>query len=164
MFTGDNLEVAKDISSKLGIKDYKYNMLPDDKYNELTKILKKKNNNKLVAFVGDGINDSPVIALSDIGFSMGGVGNDSAIEASDIVITNDNLKSLLTAIKISKKTNTIIKENVTFAILTKITILILSVIGIASMWQAVFADVGVTIITIFNTLRLLKGRYYEKNK
>ena len=164
MFTGDNLEVAKDISSKLGIKDYKYNMLPDDKYNELTKILKKKNNNKLVAFVGDGINDSPVIALSDIGFSMGGVGNDSAIEASDIVITNDNLKSLLTAIKISKKTNTIIKGNVIFAILTKITILILSVIGIASMWQAVFADVGVTIITIFNTLRLLKGRYYEKNK
>ena len=164
MFTGDNLEVAKDISSKLGIKDYKYNMLPNDKYNELTKILKKKSNNKLVAFVGDGINDSPVIALSDIGFSMGGVGNDSAIEASDIVITNDNLKSLLTAIKISKKTNTIIKENVTFAILTKITILILSVIGIASMWQAVFADVGVTIITIFNTLRLLKGRYYEKNK
>ena len=164
MFTGDNLEVAKNISSKLGIKDYKYNMLPDDKYSELTKILKKKNNNKLVAFVGDGINDSPVIALSDIGFSMGGVGNDSAIEASDIVITNDNLKSLLTAIKISKKTNTIIKENVIFAILTKITILILSVIGIASMWQAVFADVGVTIITIFNTLRLLKGRYYEKNK
>ena len=164
MFTGDNLEVAKDISSKLGIKDYKYNMLPNDKYNELTKIIKKKKNNKLVAFVGDGINDSPVIALSDIGFSMGGVGNDSAIEASDIVITNDNLKSLLTAIKISKKTNTIIKENVTFAILTKITILILSVIGIASMWQAVFADVGVTIITIFNTLRLLKGRYYEKNK
>ena len=164
MFTGDNFEVAKDISSKLGIKDYKYNMLPNDKYSELTKILKKKNNNKLVAFVGDGINDSPVIALSDIGFSMGGVGNDSAIEASDIVITNDNLKSLLTAIKISKKTNTIIKENVIFAILTKITILILSVIGIASMWQAVFADVGVTIITIFNTLRLLKGRYYEKNK
>lgn len=164
MFTGDNLEVAKDISSKLGIKDYKYGMLPDDKYNELTKILKKKKNNKLVAFVGDGINDSPVIALSDIGFSMGGVGNDSAIEASDIVITNDNLKSLLTAIKISKKTNTIIKENVIFAILTKITILILSVIGIASMWQAVFADVGVTIITIFNTLRLLKGRYCEKNK
>lgn len=164
MFTGDNLEVAKDLSFKLGIKDYKYNMLPDDKYNELTKILKKKNNNKLVAFVGDGINDSPVIALSDIGFSMGGVGNDSAIEASDIVITNDNLKSLLTAISISKKTNIIIKENVTFAILTKITILILSVIGIASMWQAVFADVGVTIITIFNTLRLLKGRYYEKNK
>lgn len=164
MFTGDNLEVAKNISSKLGIKDYKYNMLPDDKYSELTKILKKKNNNKLVAFVGDGINDSPVIALSDIGFSMGGVGNDSAIEASDIVITNDNLKSLLTAIKISKKTNTIIKENVIFAILTKITILILSVIGIASMWQAVFADVGVTIITIFNTLRLLKGRYCEKNK
>lgn len=164
MFTGDNFEVAKDISSKLGIKDYKYNMLPNDKYNELTKILKKKNNNKLVAFVGDGINDSPVIALSDIGFSMGGVGNDSAIEASDIVITNDNLKSLLTAIKISKKTNTIIKENVIFAILTKITILILSVIGIASMWQAVFADVGVTIITIFNTLRLLKGIYYEKNK
>ena len=164
MFTGDNLEVAKYISSKLGIKDYKYGMLPDDKYNELTKILKKKKNNKLVAFVGDGINDSPVIALSDIGFSMGGVGNDSAIEASDIVITNDNLKSLLTAIKISKKTNIIIKENVTFAILTKITILILSVIGIASMWQAVFADVGVTIITIFNTLRLLKGRYYEKNK
>ena len=158
MFTGDNLEVAKYISSKLGIKDYKYGMLPDDKYNELTKILKKKKNNKLVAFVGDGINDSPVIALSDIGFSMGGVGNDSAIAASDIVIANDNLKSLLTAIKISKKTNTIIKENVIFAILTKITILILSVIGIASMWQAVFADVGVTIITIFNTLRLLKGK------
>ena len=164
MFTGDNYEITKNIGSKIGIKDYKYNMFPEDKYNELTKIIKKKKKNKLVAFVGDGINDSPVIALSDIGISMGGIGTDSAIEASDIVIMNDNLKSLLTAIMISKKTNIIIKENIIFALITKITILTLSVIGMATMWQAVFADVGVTIITIFNTLRLLKGRIYEKNK
>ena len=164
MFTGDNLEIARDISNKLKIEEYKYNMLPYDKYNELTKIIKNKKNNKLISFIGDGINDSPVIALSDIGISMGGIGTDSAIEASDIVIINDNLNSLLTAIKISKKTNTIIKENIIFAILTKMTILILSVIGLANMWQAVFADVGVTIITIFNTLRLWKGKQYEKNK
>ena len=164
MFTGDNLEIARDISNKLKIEEYKYNMLPYDKYNELTKIIKNKKNDKLISFIGDGINDSPVIALSDIGISMGGIGTDSAIEASDIVIINDNLNSLLTAIKISKKTNTIIKENIIFAILTKMTILILSVIGLANMWQAVFADVGVTIITIFNTLRLWKGKQYEKNK
>ena len=131
-------------------------MLPDDKYKELEKILANKKDNTIVSFVGDGINDSPVIALSDIGISMGSLGTDSAIEASDVVIMNDNLDKIVTAINISKKTNKIIKQNLIFAITVKLSVLILSLIGISTMWEAVFADVGVTVLCILNTLRLLK--------
>ena len=130
-------------------------MLPQDKYNELEKIINKHDKYK-VAFVGDGINDSPVLARADVGFSMGGVGSESAIEASDVVIMTDNVGKILESIKISKKTCKIIKQNLIFSISVKLLVLILSVFGIAGMWQAVFADVGVTIITIFNTLRILK--------
>ncbi len=156
MFTGDNEIHAREIAKKLKI-DYESEMLPTDKYKALEIIQNKKiNQNDKIAFVGDGINDSPVLALSDIGISMGGVGSNAAIEASDIVIMNDDLDKINIAINISKKTNHIIKQNLTFAISTKIIILLLSMLGFAGMWQAIFADVGVTLITILNTLRILK--------
>ena len=155
MFTGDNEEIANHIANELNIKEYKANMLPTNKYEELEKMLDKESKNR-VCFVGDGINDSPVIALSDIGISMGGVGTDAAIEASDIVIMTDDLSKIPEAIGISKKTGRIIKQNLIFAITTKILILIFSTIGIAEMWEAIFADVGVTLITILNTLRILR--------
>ena len=153
MFTGDNEMHAKEIASKLDI-EYQANMLPTDKYKSLENL--KNNNSYKIAFVGDGINDSPVLALSDVGISMGGVGSNAAIEASDVVIMNDDLDKINEAINISKKTNFIIKQNLVFAISTKVIILLLSVFGIAGMWQAIFADVGVTLITIFNTLRILR--------
>jgi len=151
MFTGDNELSAKGIATDIKI-DYKANMLPNDKYEQL-ELLKE---NSVIAFVGDGINDSPTLALADIGISMGGVGSNAAIEASDIVIMNDDLSKINEAIILSNNTNKIIKQNLIFAISTKVIILLLSVIGIAGMWQAIFADVGVTLITILNTLRLLK--------
>ena len=157
MFTGDNLEVAKKVSKEIGINDVKAEMLPTDKYSELEKIIKNKKDGK-VAFVGDGINDSPVLALADIGISMGGIGSSSAIEASDMVIMTDNLNKIGEAIKISKFTNKIIKQNLIFALGTKILVLILSVLGFAQMWLAVFADVGVTLITILNTIRILNKK------
>lgn len=153
MFTGDNKNIAEEIGIEIGIENIKSEMLPQDKYNELEKMI---NPNKKVAFVGDGINDSPVLARADVGISMGGVGSESAIEASDVVIMTDNVSKILEAIKISKKTCGIIKQNLVFAITVKILILLLSVLGMSGMWQAVFADVGVTILTIFNTLRILK--------
>lgn len=158
MFTGDKKEVAEKIAEEIKIKQVKSEMLPQDKYNELEKIINEKNTkqNKKVAFVGDGINDSPVLARSDIGISMGGIGSSSAIEASDVVIMTDELSKIVDAIDISKKTNKIIIQNLTFSIGIKILTLILSLFGIADMWQAVFADVGTTLITIFNTLRILK--------
>ena len=156
MFTGDKKDIAKEIASKVGIDEVKSNMLPQDKYKELEKVLKHNNSGKKVAYVGDGINDSPVLARADIGISMGGIGSNSAIEASDIVIMTDELEKITEAIKISKKTNRIIKQNLIFSIGIKILILILSVCGITDMWEAVFADVGTTLITILNTIRILK--------
>lgn len=155
MFTGDNSQVALKIAKELEISEVKAEMLPTDKYNEMEKILNQKLNSEKVVFVGDGINDSPVLARADIGISMGGVGSESAIEASDVVIMTDHISKILDAIEISKKTCRIIKQNLIFAIGTKILILLLSTVGVAGMWQAIFADVGVTLITIMNTLRIL---------
>lgn len=153
MFTGDHKEVAQKIAKKIGLNDVKYEMLPTAKYAELEKEIEK---GKKVAFVGDGINDSPVLARADIGISMGAIGSSSSIEASDVVIMTDELDKIIDAIDISKKTNNIVKQNLIFAIGVKILILILSVFGIATMWEAVFADVGTTLITILNTIRILK--------
>ncbi len=156
MLTGDKKEVATRIAKEVNIDEVKSEMLPQDKYNELEKVLDNNITEKKVAYVGDGINDSPVLARADIGISMGGIGSNSAIEASDMVIMTDELKKIIEAIQISKKTNRIIKENLIFSIGVKILILLLSILGIADMWEAVFADVGTTLITIFNTIRILK--------
>ena len=153
MLTGDKKEVATRIAKEVNIDEVKSEMLPQDKYNELEKVLDNNITEKKVAYVGDGINDSPVLARADIGISMGGIGSNSAIEASDMVIMTDELKKIIEAIEISKKTNRIIKENLIFSIGVKILILLLSILGIADMWEAVFADVGTTLITIFNTIR-----------
>ena len=156
MFTGDKKEIAEKIAKEVGIKAVKSEMLPQDKYNELDTIIAKKDEKQKVAFVGDGINDSPVLARADVGISMGGIGSSSAIEASDVVIMTDELSKIVDAIEVSKKTNKIIKQNLIFSIGVKVLTLVLSLFGVADMWQAVFADVGVTLITIFNTLRILK--------
>lgn len=156
MFTGDKKEIAEKIAKEVGIKAVKSEMLPQDKYNELDTIIAKRDEHQKVAFVGDGINDSPVLARADVGISMGGIGSSSAIEASDVVIMTDELYKIVDAIEVSKKTNKIIKQNLIFSIGVKILTLVLSLLGVADMWQAVFADVGVTLITIFNTLRILK--------
>lgn len=156
MFTGDKKEIAEKIAKEVGIKAVKSEMLPQDKYNELDTIIAKREENQKVAFVGDGINDSPVLARADVGISMGGIGSSSAIEASDVVIMTDELSKIVDAIEVSKKTNKIIKQNLIFSIGVKVLTLVLSLFGVADMWQAVFADVGVTLITIFNTLRILK--------
>lgn len=154
MFTGDNNAVALDISKKLGIEKTYYELLPEDKY----KLLENEIGNGVVAFVGDGINDAPSLALSDIGISMGGIGSASAIEASDVVIMTDELSKIISAIDISKFTKKVIKQNLLFAIIVKILVLVLSNLGIASMWQAVFADTGVTLLTILNSTRILKRK------
>lgn len=150
MFTGDKREPAKEVAKRLGIKEVNYEMLPEDKFSEYEKLSVQG----LTAFVGDGINDAPVIKRADIGISMGGVGSSSAIEASDIVIMTDDLLKIPQSIEISRYTNHIIKQNLIFAISVKVIILILSMFGLASMWFAVFADTGVTLITILNTLRI----------
>lgn len=155
MLTGDNSEIATKVGKELEIDNIKSEMLPTDKYSEVENLISNNLKGK-VAFVGDGINDSPVLALSDIGISMGGIGASSAIEASDIVIMTDDLRKLKEAINISKITNNIIKQNLIFAIFVKVLVLILSVLGLAQMWMAIFADVGVTLLTIFNTIRILK--------
>ncbi len=157
MFTGDNKDVAANIANELEIKEYNAEMLPNDKYSKLQEEIKKyKMANGKVAFVGDGINDSPVLAVSDIGISMGGVGSQVAIEASDVVIMTDAIDKINDAIDISKRTSKIIKQNLTFSIGVKILVLILSVFGVANMWEAVFADVGATLITVLNSIRILK--------
>ena len=153
MLTGDNEKTAQVIAKEAGIDKVIAGVLPTEKEAVIRDLQQALKN---VSMVGDGINDSPVLALSDIGISMGGVGSSSAIEASDAVIMTDELSKILEAIKISKKTNKIIMQNLIFAIGTKILVLLLSVLGIANMWQAVFADVGTTLITILNTIRILK--------
>ena len=156
MLTGDNEKVANKIAKELGIDKVYSNLLPNEKVDRLEEIFKNKLSKEKVAFVGDGINDAPSLALSNIGISMGGIGSASAIEASDVVIMTDELSKIVDGIRISKKTNKIIKQNLIFAISVKVIVLILSTIGIATMWQAVFADTGVTLLTILNTTRILK--------
>ena len=153
MFTGDKKEIALTIGKKLEIDEIKYEMLPTDKFDSFEKIA---NDNEITIFVGDGINDAPVLRRADIGISMGSVGTDSAIEASDIVLISDDLSKIPQAINISKYTKKVIKQNLIFAISIKILILLLSVFGLANMWLAVFADTGVTLLTILNALKILK--------
>ena len=159
MLTGDVENISKSISEELGLDEYYAELLPQDKVSIAEKLMNEKNGNLL--FIGDGINDAPVLALADIGVSMGSLGSDAAIEASDIVIMMDEPSKIGKAIKISKKTMRIVRENIVFAISIKIAVLILSLLGIATMWSAVFADVGVSVIAILNSLRVLNVKKYK---
>lgn len=158
MLSGDKKNTAEQIGSKLGISQVYSELLPAGKVDKLEKILESKEKNKLVAYVGDGINDAPSLAMADVGIAMGGIGSDAAIEASDIVIMTDEPSKILQAIHISNKTVRIANENVIFALFVKIAVLILTSFGFAGMWAAVFADVGVTVIAIFNALRALNTK------
>lgn len=160
MFTGDREIVARYVSDKLKITEAYYELLPDGKVKALED-LKKEFENTTFAFMGDGINDAPVLALSDLGISMGTIGSDAAIEASDMVLMNDDLTKLITGIKISKLTRKIVTENIIFIILIKIAILLLSAFGLGTTALAVFADVGVCLIAILNSMRILKWKKIE---
>ena len=155
MLTGDRKEVGEAVAKEIGIDTVYTELLPDGKVAKVEELLKTKSEKGKLAFVGDGINDAPVLALADIGIAMGGLGADSAIEAADVVIMTDEPSKIIKAIQLSKKTMKIVKENIVFAIAIKIVVLILSALGISSMWQAVFADVGVSILAILNALRAL---------
>ena len=156
MLTGDRKIVGESVAKELGIDKVYTELLPSGKAEKLEEIMKEKSQKGKVAFVGDGINDAPVLALADIGIAMGGLGADSAIEAADIVIMTDEPSKISNAIQIARKTMRIVKENITFAIFIKIAVLLLSALGLSTMWEAVFADVGVSIIAILNALRALK--------
>ncbi len=156
MLTGDSETVAMKIAKTLGIDQYKSKLLPGDKVTEFDKILDRPLREGSVIFIGDGINDAPVLALADVGIAMGGLGQDAAIEAADVVIMNDELSKIPEIIKVSKKTMKIVRENIIFALGIKFAVLILGSMGLAGMWAAVFADVGVTVIAIINSMRALK--------
>ena len=155
IFTGDQEKNARQVAKRLKIDEYYAELLPVDKVNLLEKMEKKKKKNSIIAFVGDGVNDSPAIARADIGISMGDIASDSIVETSKIVLMNGKIKNLLDAIHISKKTMMIVKQNIIFAIIIKILLLILTVIGVSNMYFAVFADVGTSILCILNSIRLL---------
>ena len=155
MLTGDKKEIAEKVAKQIEIDEVYTDLLPDQKVEKVEELMKQKTEKGKLAFVGDGINDAPVLAISDIGIAMGGLGSDAAIEAADIVIMNDKPSKILEAIKISTKTMKIVKQNIIFAISVKILVLILGACGIATMWEAVFADVGVSFIAILNSLRAL---------
>ena len=154
MLSGDDIEIVKKVGNEVKINDYYSNLLPNEKVEKLNEI-KKEN---FTAFVGDGINDAPVIKLSDIGYSMGGIGSDAAIEASDVVLMKDDLSNIVKSIKISKMCKKIITFNIVFALVFKVLILILSFLGITNMWMAVFSDVGVTLLSVLNVLRIMKKK------
>lgn len=156
MLTGDSKVVADKVAKYININEVYSELLPEDKVNKIEDIMKGRNKKSKVAFVGDGINDAPVLARADIGVAMGGIGSDAAIEAADIVLMKDDPEALVEAIKISKKTNVILWQNIVFALGVKVFVMLLSTMGIATMWEAVFADVGVTIIAILNSIRCLR--------
>ena len=159
MLTGDSSGNAKIVAEKVGVDEFHSNLLPQDKVSKVEDLMKqKKSNKKSLVFVGDGINDSPVLALSDVGIAMGAMGSDAAIEASDIVIMDDKISRVKDAIKLSKKTMLNVKENIVFALLVKLAIIALCIFGKANMWMAIFGDVGVTLLAVLNSTRLLIGQ------
>lgn len=155
MLTGDKKEVGEHVADILGLDEVYTELLPDGKVKKVEELLKQKSEKGKLVFVGDGINDAPVLALADIGIAMGGIGSDAAIEAADVVIMTDEPSKIGNAIQISKKTMRIVRENIIFSLVVKIAVLILTACGLSTMWEAVFADVGVSIIAILNSLRAL---------
>lgn len=158
MLTGDNEKYARAVAEEVGIDDFKFGLLPADKVVEMEAIMENKGKKDKVVYVGDGVNDAPVLMRADVGVSMGGVGSDSAVEASDMVLMHDNLTGLVSARKISKKTLKLAYENIVFILLVKAVVLILGAQGIASMWLAVFADVGVAVLATLNSMRALRSK------
>lgn len=157
MLTGDRREVAHDVAGKLALDGYHAELLPADKVACVEQLLAEKPSGKNVAFVGDGINDAPVLKLADVGIAMGGLGSDAAIEAADVVLMDDKPTKIATAVRIARRTIGIARQNVVFAIGVKVAILLLATVGLGTMWMAVFADVGVTVLAVFNAMRALKG-------
>jgi len=155
MLTGDREEVAADVAQKLGLDEFHAELLPADKVARVNDLL---NHNGQLAFVGDGINDAPVLARADVGIAMGGLGSDAAIEAADVVLMDDKPSKIALAIRIARRTLRIAKQNVWFAISIKVLVLILAAFGIATLWMAVFADVGVTVLAVLNAMRALRVR------
>ena len=157
ILTGDERKIAEKIAKEVNVDICKSELLPDQKLENLEEILKERKGKEKVIFVGDGVNDSPCLARADIGIAMGGIGADAAIEAADVVIMTDELTKIAQAIKISKKTMKIVKQNIVFALVVKVLVLILGALGIANMWLAVFADVGVSMLAILNSMKTLKA-------
>ena len=155
MLTGDHEDAAREVAQQVGITEYYADLLPADKLTRLVTILKQPAHGT-VLFVGDGINDAPVLARADVGIAMGGLGSDAAIEAADVVIMDDNPLKIATAIRIARRTVSIALQNAWFAIGIKILVLLLALLGVASMWMAVFADVGVTVLAVLNAMRALR--------
>jgi len=157
MLTGDNKKVAKAVGKNVGVDEVCSELLPAGKVEELEKLLKEKSPKGKLIFVGDGINDAPVLARADIGVAMGGIGSDAAIEVSDVVLMKDDLSALTKAINIAKKTNKILWQNITFSLIIKAIVLVLGALGLANIWEGVFADVGVTLLAVLNSMRALKA-------
>uniref|UniRef100_UPI002633EB8D HAD-IC family P-type ATPase n=1 Tax=Clostridium sp. TaxID=1506 RepID=UPI002633EB8D len=156
MLTGDNKDIASSIGKVLGVDEVYSELLPQDKVEKLEKLQKEKSTKGKIVFVGDGINDAPVLARADIGIAMGGVGSDAAIEAADIVIMTDEPSKIALGIQIAQKTKKIVMQNIVFALGVKAIILIFAVFGVANMWEAVFGDVGVALIAVLNSMRAMK--------
>ena len=156
MLTGDHYAVAEYVAHKVGLDEFYADLLPQDKVAQVERLLAAKPQGKTLAFVGDGINDAPVLARADIGIAMGALGSDAAIEAADVVLMDDKPSKIATAIHIAKKTNCIANENVWFSIGIKVLVLVLATLGIANMWLAVLADVGVTVLAVLNSMRTLR--------
>lgn len=155
MLTGDNKTTAAQVAKELGVEEFYAELLPQEKVEQIEKIYENKGKGNLV-FVGDGINDAPVLARADVGVAMGGLGSDAAIEAADVVIMNDQPSKLVTAMQIARRTKKIVWQNITLALIVKAVVLILGAGGIATMWEAVFADVGVALLAIFNATRVMR--------
>lgn len=158
MLTGDRQETAEHIASELGIDEVHSELLPADKVEQVERLLQSQNEKERLSFVGDGINDAPVLMRADIGIAMGSLGSDAAIEAADVVLMDDDIRKIASVVRIARKTLGIVKQNIVFALAVKALVLLLGAFGIANMWEAVFADVGVSVIAILNAMRALKGK------
>ena len=157
MLSGDRVKAAESVAETLGIDEFRAELLPAGKVREIEKLISEEKNGK-VAFVGDGINDAPVLMRADIGIAMGSLGSDAAIEAADVVLMDDDIRKISSVIRISKKTMAIVRENITFALAVKFLVLILGAFGVANMWEAVFGDVGVTVLAVFNSMRAMSRK------
>jgi Cd2+/Zn2+-exporting ATPase len=156
MLTGDNKTAAESFAKKLGIDKYYFELLPEDKVNHIEQIIQSAIKGSKVAFVGDGINDAPVLARADVGIAMGALGSDAAVETADVVLMADSPLQVVTAIEVAKRTRKIVWQNISFAMGVKLFFILLGVFGIATMWEAVFGDMGVAIIAILNAMRVMK--------